>query len=209
MKKIILLPIFLSLSFYATMAQGKWELKKNENGIEVYTRKAASGNLKELRVICELEATREQLISTLKDIDNYNIWVYSNKKSVILKTEEPDKIIYYTQCHMPWPLKDRDLIVELNINASPDILNVVVKGLPDYIPKNDSYVRVPYSLAVWKVTDGPDNKLKVDYTFSVDPGGSVPSWLVNATLPIGPYNSFMKLREVLKRTKNTLAKAVF
>jgi len=209
MKKIILLPIFLSLSFYTTMAQGKWELKKNENGIEVYTRKAASGNLKELRVICELEATREQLISTLKDIDNYNIWVYSNKKSVILKTEEPDKIIYYTQCHMPWPLKDRDLIVELNINASPDILNVVVKGLPDYIPKNDSYVRVPYSLAVWKVTDGPDNKLKVDYTFSVDPGGSVPSWLVNATLPIGPYNSFMKLREVLKRTKNTLAKAVF
>jgi hypothetical protein len=209
MKKSLLLSIFLSLSFNATIAQGKWELKKNENGIEVYTRKAASGNLKELRVICELDATRAQLISTLKDIDNYNQWVYSNKKSVILKTEDPDKIIYYTQCHMPWPLKDRDIIVELNIDTSPDILNVVVKGLPDYIPKNDSYIRVPYSLAVWKVTDGPDNKLKVDYSFSVDPGGSVPSWLVNATLPIGPYNSFMKLREVLKRTKNTLAKAVF
>lgn len=206
MKKKLLLIGSLLLSIYASMAQGKWELKKRENGIEVYTRKAASGNLKELRVICELDATKTQLINTLMDIDNYSTWVYSNKKSVILKTENSGKIIYYTQCHMPWPLKDRDLIVELNIDPSPDVLNVVVKSMPDFMPKNDNYIRVPYSLAKWKVTEGPENKLKVDYTFSVDPGGSIPSWLVNATLPVGPYNSFMKLQEILKTTKNTLAK---
>jgi hypothetical protein len=198
MKKRLFLFVILLVGFSAVVAQGKWELKKNENGIEVYTRKAATGNLKELRVLCELDATKAELINTLQDVGNYNAWVYSNKKSTILKTINPEKIIYYTQTRLPWPLKDRDLVVELNINPIPEILNIQVKSLPDYIPKNNNYIRVPYSLALWKVTETPDNKLKVDYTFSVDPGGSIPSWVVNATLAIGPYNSFMKLRDVLK-----------
>ena len=198
MKKKLPLFVLLLLMFYTGMAQGKWELKKNENGIEVYTRKAAIGNIKELRVLCELETTKAQLISTLQDIPKYSDWVYSNKKSVILKTDNPEKITYYTISHLPWPIKDRDLIVELNINQTPEVLNIVAKGLPDYLPIYEKFVRVPYSLAMWKVTQATETKLKVDYTFSVDPGGSIPSWLVNATLAIGPYNSFVKLREVLK-----------
>jgi len=95
-------------------------------------------------------------------------------------------------------MKDRDLIVELDINSTPDILNILAKSLPDYLPQNSDYIRVPYSLATRHVTQSPDNKLKVDYTFSVDPGGSIPAWLVNATLAVGPYNSFIKLRQLLR-----------
>jgi hypothetical protein len=198
MKKKLLLFSVLLLSFFSVMAQGKWELKKNENGIEVYTRKAAKGSIRELRVLCELDATREQLIGTLQDIVNYNKWVYSNRKSVILKTVNPENIIYYTESHLPWPLKDRDLVIELTISPTPDVLNIQAKSIPNYLPQNDNFVRVPYSLALWKVTQAPDNKLKVDYTFSVDPGGSIPVWLINAMMAFGPYNSFLKLRDVLK-----------
>lgn len=187
------------------MPQGKWELKKDENGIAVFTRKAAAGNLKELRVTCELDATKAQLVSTLLDIDNYNDWVYSNKKSVILKTVNPQKLIYYTESHLPWPIKDRDLIVELTISPTRDVLNIQAKSLPAYLPKHNNFIRVPYSLAVWRVTQSSNNKLKVDYTFSVDPGGSIPAWIVNATMAIGPYNSFAKLKEVLRSRYNKTA----
>lgn len=197
MKKLFLFSVLL-FELSAVMSQGKWELQRNQNGIEVYTRKAATGNLKELRVLCELDATKAQLISTLQDIADYNAWVFSNKKSVVLKTIDPQRVIYYTQSHLPWPIKDRDLIVELSITPNPDGLNVLAKSMPDYLPQKNNYIRVPYSLATWKVTQAPNNKLKVDYTFSVDPGGSIPAWLVNATLSIGPYNSFVKLREILK-----------
>ncbi len=202
MKKKLFLICILFLALTAATAQGKWELRKNENGIEVYTRKAAVGNIKELRVICELETSETQLISILQDIGNYSAWVYSNKKSVIIKTITPQNIIYYTQSHLPWPIKDRDLIVQLSITSTPQALNIQAKSLPDFLPKNDSYIRVPYSLAQWKITQGLNNKLKVDYTFSLDPGGSIPAWLVNATMAIGPYNSFMKLKEVLKAKKS-------
>jgi hypothetical protein len=198
MKKYFLFLIAF-VSAISAVAQGKWELKKNENGIEVYTRKAAAGNLKELRVTCELDATKAQLINTLLDIPDYNDWVYSNKKSVILKTVSPQRIIYYTQSHLPWPIKDRDLVIELDINPTPEVLNIQAKSLPAYVPKANDFIRVPYSLATWKVTQANNNKLKVDYTFSVDPGGNIPAWIVNATMAIGPYNSFVKLREVLKK----------
>jgi hypothetical protein len=205
MKKKFFLFSFLLFGFSAGMAQGKWELKKNQNGIQVFIRKAANSSIKELRVVCELDATKAELVSTLQDIGNYSAWVYSNKKSVILKTINPEKIIYYTQSHLPWPIRDRDLVIELDISPTPDVLNIQAKSLPQYLPKNDDYIRVPYSLATWKVTQGANNKLKVDYTFSVDPGGNIPVWLVNATLTIGPYNSFVKLRDFLK-TKNDKAK---
>jgi hypothetical protein len=198
MEKNISIFIALLLSLSQAMAQGKWELRKNENGIEIYTRTAAKGSVKELRVLCELDATKAQLIRTLQDIAGYNNWVYSNKKSTVLKVVNPDNIIYYTQSHLPWPIKDRDLVVELSILPNNDILNIQAKSLPDYLPQESRYIRVPYSLAQWKVTQAANNKLKVDYTFSVDPGGSIPSWLVNATLTVGPYNSFVKLRQVLK-----------
>ena len=196
----------LVLCLSHAFGQGKWELKKDQDGIQIFTRKAAKGNIKELRVLCELDATKAQLINTLQNINDYNSWVYSNKKSTILKTISPQNIIYYTQSHLPWPIRDRDLIVELNITPTPEVLNVQAKSIPDYMPKDVNYIRVPYSMAVWKVTQAPDNKLKVDYTFSIDPGGSIPSWLVNATLTIGPYNSFVKLRQMLKAQKSQQAR---
>jgi hypothetical protein len=207
MKKKLFIFSLLLFGLSASMAQGKWELKKNENGIEVFTRKAAKGNIKELRVVCELDATKVQLINMLEDIGDYNSWVYSNKKSTVLKTITPQNIIYYTQSHLPWPIKDRDLIIELNIVPGADVLSIVAKSLPAYLPQNENYIRVPYSLAQWKVTQAPDNKLKVDYTFSVDPGGNIPSWIVNATLTIGPYNSFLKLKEILEAQKQPEIKA--
>src|ERR1700748_3076984 len=153
MRNVLILMVMFIGTLPVAMAQGKWELKKSQNGIAVYTRTAATGNLKELRVLCELDATKAQLISTLEDIGNYNDWVYSNKKSEILKRPDSQKIIYYTISHLPWPIRDRDLIVELNINSTNDVLDIQAKSLPTYLPKNDKFVRVPYSLAQWKVTE--------------------------------------------------------
>ncbi len=183
----------------ACFSQGKWELKRDENGIQVYTRTPLTGNLKELRVVCELTATKTQLIKTLQDIKHYNNWVYSTRKTTLLKSSL-QQTIYYSTSHLPWPIKDRDLIIELSIlpDSAANRFGIQAKSLPAYLPENPDFVRVPYSLATWKVIIINDHTLKVDYTFSVNPGGSIPAWLVNSTLSIGPYKSFMNLRETLK-----------
>jgi hypothetical protein len=37
------------------------------------------------------------------------------------------------------------------------------------------------------------------YTFETDPGGNVPAWLVNSFADKGPFESFKKLGELLKK----------
>lgn len=131
MKKMLF--VFSGMLFILSdgLAPGLWELKKDENGIKVYTLKSAIRNLKEFRVVCQLYATKAQLIAILQNIRDYSSWVYSNKKSVFIKIINPQKILDYTQSHLPWPIKDRDLIVELDINPAADIVNIQAKSIPD------------------------------------------------------------------------------
>ncbi len=67
MKKVFLFVLLFGFPGLLTVwAQDKWELKKNENGIEVYSRQLAGGKLKEIRVVCELDATLAQLMAVYR-----------------------------------------------------------------------------------------------------------------------------------------------
>jgi hypothetical protein len=198
-RKTFLAFVLFFAVYTASYSQGVWQLKRDQNGIQVYTRIPLKGNIKELRVVCELNASKQELISTLQDISGYANWVYSTKSNELLKIVNPHQLIYHSISHLPWPLSDRDLIVELTVPASNDADNfqIEAKSLPGYLPDNPSMVRVPYSSAIWKVKKIDEHHLKIDYTFSVDPGGSIPLWLVNSTLSIGPYSSFINLKKLL------------
>ena len=92
-------------------------------------------------------------------------------------------------------------MIALSIEQLPDVLTMQAKSIAGQVAVNERYIRVPYSLASWKVTALGEKKVLVDYTFSVNPGGSVPAWLVNATLTMGPFTSFVKLRQFLNSPK--------
>ncbi|MDB5264095.1 MAG: hypothetical protein JWQ14_3378 [Adhaeribacter sp.] len=195
----LIIIFFTWLPVYKISAQDNWELKKNENGITVYSRGITNEKLKEIRVVCELPGTTAQLKEILQNVGGHARWVYLTKKTNLVKKVDDQTLIYYSASDMPWPVTDRDLVVELTITEAPDSgnLSIRAKSISDYLPPKKDYVRVPYSLATWEVVPLPNNKLKVDYTFRVNPGGDIPSWIVNAAATTGPYNTFVKLRDLL------------
>ena len=67
------------------LAQAAWDLQRDGGWIKIYTRAAVKSNIKEVRVLCTLNATTSQLANVIRDIPSYSNWVYSNKKSEILK----------------------------------------------------------------------------------------------------------------------------
>jgi START domain len=182
-------------------AQDNWELRRNENGIVIYSQR--HDNIVRLRLLTEFNATSEGLEAQLQNINNYVNWVYGNKRSGIIKKINNNDIIYFTEAHLPWPIQDRDLVVELTIKPATgtEPLTITAKSIEGVLPPKKHFIRVPYSLAIWHVTPIPGNKIKIDYTFSLDPGGSIPGWLVNMTIAKGPYESFLKLGNILKSGK--------
>lgn len=179
-------------------AQDNWELRRNENGITIYSRRI--DKIVELHLLTEFNTTVDDLIAQLENIPNYVNWVYGNKRTGIIKKISDHDIIYFTEAHLPWPIADRDLVVELSVTpaTATNPLTIIAKSIQGILPPKPHFIRIPYSVATWHITPIGSNKLKIDYTFSLDPGGSVPAWLVNMTIATGPYKSFLKLKDILK-----------
>jgi len=196
----LLLIILLFLAPILSYAQEKWNLAKEKNGIAVYTRMLKSERYKQVRVIFEFNGSIENLIKILQDVDNHKNWVYKTTKSYLIKKKSTDTLYFYSEIALPWPASNRDASVELAVVK--DTLNknafITVRSFPNLVPYKENIIRVPYSLGLYKLTTLPNNLIKLDYTLSVNPGGTLPTWLVNYTSAIGPYQTFLKLKEMVE-----------
>ena len=197
----LLFAAFLSTLCFCALAQETWTLVKDQDGIKVYTRRIASAKFKEVRANFELNATEDQLIGVLENIPHHKDWSYGTKRTFVISKKNKDTIIYYSEVSLPWPLSNRDLVIQLSINRDTldNMLHIRAKSIPGILPAKPNLVRVPFSIASWDVKIMPNKLLAVQYTLSTDPGGALPVWLVNLAASVGPYNSFQKLKALISK----------
>jgi hypothetical protein len=147
-----------------------------------------------------LNGTFDKLISILNDVPHHKDWVYNNQQAYILKKISSYEYYYYSETYLPWPLSNRDEVahVKINVDSLNHFLEVTETGEPNFIPEKNGIVRVPKCKINWHVTMPSTNTLHIVYTIDVEPGGTVPAWLVNTFADKGPYQSFKKLSELLR-----------
>lgn len=203
--KTAVIKLFLFLLFCAVFpvafCQSNWKLTKDKDGIRIYQREIPNSNFKSIKVECILPGNFDKLISIINNVGNYKDWIYNNKTAYLLKRISLYEFYYYTEAYLPWPLDNRDAAMHTVITT--DSLNRFIKitstAVPNYMPTKNGKVRIKKSSINWYVTRATANTLRVLYTFETDPGGNVPSWLANSFADKGPYESFKKLGEHLKR----------
>jgi hypothetical protein len=198
--KIILLFLFC-IFISAAFSQTNWKLARNESGIRVYQKDSKFSNFKSIRVECTLEGSFDKLISIINNISHYKDWVYNNKTTSLLKRVSAYEFYYYTEAYLPWPLDNRDAVMHTKISrdSSERFLQINSVAVPNYIPSKSGKVRIQRSDINWYVTRPSPNFIHIVYTFEADPGGSVPAWLVNSFADKGPFESFKKLGQLLKK----------
>ncbi len=181
---------------FASSAQPDWHLKKDEEGIKVFTADTDNSDFKCIKVECTVKATQSQLVALLTDIARQPDWVYGSKSAEVLKTINANEFIFHSEVDVPWPCADRDYIAHITINQpSPQLLTIDSYSEPDMLPLKDGVVRVKKSAAHWDVTKEDNDLLKIVYTVSFDPAGSVPAWLTNMFVTKGPLVTFQKLKD--------------
>jgi hypothetical protein len=194
--KKIAATVALGTASLCAAAQSDWHLKKDEDGIKVFTANADNSDFKCIKVECTVKATQSQLVALLTDINRQPDWVYGSKSAEVLKSIKPNEFIFHSQVDVPWPCADRDYIAHITINqTSPQELIIDSHSEPDLIPAKDGIVRVKKSAAHWDVTKVGSDFLKIVYTVSFDPAGSVPAWLTNMFVTKGPFLTFQKLKD--------------
>ena len=70
---------------------------------------------------------------------------------------------------------------------------------PIICPEKSGKVRVTSSSISWNVTMPTTNTINIIYIFEAEPGGSLPAWVANMFADKGPYETFKKLGEILKK----------
>jgi ribosome-associated toxin RatA of RatAB toxin-antitoxin module len=197
---MILCLVFLGLS---VGAQDSWELKTDKDGIKVYKSADSRSKFDQLKLECTIDASLSSLVAVLLDVSSYPQWVYHTRTASVLKKVSDHELYFYEQIESPFGTSDRDLVVVTKINQDKDtkVVHVTVKSVPDYIPQKKGFVRVPMSDEKWTITPLSKNSIRIDYNLEIDPGGSVPAWLVNQFSQKGPYESFRQLRKHVSEEK--------
>lgn len=185
----------------ASQEQNGWTLEKDKNGIQVYSRRLSKSKLKEVKVTCELNATMPQLVAFISDIDHYKDAVYRVAEAYLVKRMSDREFYYYSETEMIWPVLNRGLAIrmEFDMNHATRTLRIRGSNAPELAPPKKGVVRIPHWHSLWTVQEINDKRLRIDYTFAVDPGGELPIWLVNSLIAIGPYQSFAKMEKLLMR----------
>ncbi len=200
MKQLSLIAAGIMLSLSLT-AQNDWQLKKDEDGIKVYTKATENSHYNELKVEMTLTATLSSLAALILDIDNYHNWSFNMEKTYALKRVGPGDLYFYELIHSPWPASDRDLPVHLQINQDPRTRSMFVRSVcvPDLVPPKKDVVRVPLSVEQYIVTPLPDGKIRIEYQLKLDPGAGAPAWLINLFSVKGPFETFSHVRQQIQR----------
>jgi START domain len=203
MKRFYILIFLISCAFLSVNAQDGWVLMQQSNGIKQYTRAVHQAKINELKVELTLEAKLSEIASLLLDIDNYSKWSRNLKTSYILKQVSSDELYFYTEVNSPWPANNRDLVVHLKImqDSQTKVMTIREVGVPNYIPPKKDIVRVPYSNETWTIAPLDPSHLQITYYLQIDPGGGVPTWLVNLFAAKAPLESFKYLATLVQQPK--------
>lgn len=185
----------LMLPLLSVQAAEGWELAKEEDGVKVYLQTVPGSKYKAYRGVALMDTDVATLKKLQEDVGGACAWIHECKEQKLLK-QEGSTAVTYTRFNTPWPVTPRDSVVQVTESELKNGgLRRDLKGLPQYLPEEDGYVRVSEVEGFWEMNPQPGGEVEVVYQVHTEPGGSVPSWLANKFVVEAPLNTLRNLRE--------------
>jgi hypothetical protein len=189
---LLLLSIF---SFH----DGSWELKKDKEGIKLYTRQEEGYPLKAIRAVTTFHAPLETCVAVLRDIDHLSELFPDCGRVEKIKQDEKSQI-HYLQMKAPWPVTDRDGAFGLtySYSASEQTVTIVAKMVSDAYPAQSGFIRLNKGGGTWKFKRLDKDHTELEYYYLGDPGGSIPAWVANTVIEESPFRMLQNFHKLVK-----------
>lgn len=191
---------------WAQSTENQWELQKDDDGIQVYTRKFEKTHFDEFKAVTYINAPAISVLSIFKDKEDATEMFTSIKEFEQIKSTSNHQWIAHAILNISFPFDPRDMVIEMEIewlNATD--FKIHIKGSPEAVPLKEDHVRIPFVKGFWLVEQENTNKTKVTYQNVSDPGGHIPAWLVNLVTVKAPFETMEVLQELTQNNKHLLA----
>ena len=195
--KLIILAL-IAIPSLSPGADNEWKKAKEKDGITVFTRQTENSNIKEFKAEGIIEGTLVTLKKVFKDVDNYCEWVSDCKTTKKLEVSQKE-LIHYMEISVPFPFDNRDMIQKSVFEMDSKTLKVSLTNLPEYLPEEKGRTRLPIAEGYWLFQEIGPGEIKATLQYLSDPGGSIPSWLVNLFIVEGPLKNIQNLRLMVQK----------
>ena len=177
--------VLLPLELRAEEDRG-WERAGETNGIVVYNRPTEGSDIQQIKAIGEFDAPSWVVKNVLGDQANYTDFMPYTAISTILE-EEPGHKIVYQYLDIPL-LSDRDYVLRVEERSRRDADGAIIyeqtwqSTLHPQSPPPDGAIRLEDTRGSWTLVsiDG-GQRTRGTYRVHTDPGGAIPTFIVNAT----------------------------
>jgi hypothetical protein len=201
---------FLTVSQLLTaQTSDGWALKNDKDGIKVYYKKTA--DVQEVKLVTSIQSSLSGIIQLFSEVDNYPKWGYKVVSSQLLKRVSDNEMYYHSKLDFPWPMEDRDVVMHTRLEQDPKSKAVYSHStsVSTYIPAEKDYIRIVTSNTKWTLIPGPGGWVYVEYYIYSNPGGSIPEWLVNLAIDVGPRETIKNIKTMLQYPKYKNVKLAF
>lgn len=180
-----------------------WELIKNKAGISIHAREITGSAIREVRGEMLVQASLSRLVTLLKAPELRQSWDEHCAESTLQKRLSDTQDLIYLHMALPWPVKDRDMVMQTQWAQDSKTLQVsaVSRAITGQPAANNGKVRVKIASHDWLLTPLDDQWVRVKTTLHLDPEGPIPAWLINSLSVDGPYRSLDKIRDILAEDK--------
>lgn len=189
------------LGLLALPDSGGWRLLYERGGFRAFEQAGSPPTYKaEGMVAMDLA----EVAAVLTDLPRQREWVSHLAESRLLEGDPLGRHVAYSRFDLPWPVQDRDAVVEGVVTQLPREGKVHVRFRtvthPAAPPRPDC-LRVPYTEGSFTLTESSRGQIQVTYTVRLDPGGWLPDWLVRAFVKDAPYHTLRAFQTQVARTR--------
>ena len=185
------------------LEKNDWVLIKNSQDIQIYIKDVPGSNLKELKINTNFEATIDALLTLITDIPAQPSYIFGCTSAKRVGTVTEFDQYFYQTLYMPWPFTNRDAVCKQAVHPKSrhDDLAINTKHENGLVPIYSDYQRVNSMYSSWRLIKSGENSTSAEYKLRLNPGGYIPTWLVNMFISKGPFNTILNMRKLLKQPK--------
>jgi len=209
MRHLLLLSTVLA-AMSGTAGAQEWEQFLEEDGVKGYARSVPGSKILEVRSTLVLPARIEVVGAVLRDVESLARPGSSCTEARFVERPDRNHYTFYAAYDMPWPLSDRDVVIQVSNRydlARGRVVATLRATQHPRIPPRHGYLRITNLVAEFVVEYLSRERTGVIYTSRTDPGGLVPAWLVNRGNKSTLRSSAFDLRRAVKKPEYVQAAA--
>jgi hypothetical protein len=175
-----------------------WELVEDSSGIKVWSLDIPGKDLPGFRGVAAMDATIDEILKEILDYKSHTEWMWRSRESVLIKRITETRGLLYNRVHAPWPIKDRDMVLETDYRFTPDHKALTIlfrKAAQDPVPVRSRVIRVPSIEGFYRLWELSPTRTNVLYQVEVDIGGNVPDHSARRYARKLPFNTLEALRK--------------